>query len=213
MVLKGTSFSSYDKASCNKGASAPEGCFSGQPRLFSSLFSPEYLQIVSQSPYNSPMKRLATLSPSQLVWLSIAGGLIASTSFFALTPVSQGAFGTHLLISLALLASGFTLNLKANSSLKDGIANQQWSPKQIDPLRSRIDSPIVFVPAFSLLLTWFIMFLVFPHGRIRVTAYSFYVLGQTLLQLVYACRETAKPADPLEWQNFKPIQSEHWGQH
>jgi len=157
------------------------------------------------------MKRLATLSPSQLVWLSIAGGLIAFTSVFALTPMSQGAFGTHLLISLALLACGFTLSIKANSALKDGIANQHWSPEQIDPLRSRVDSPIVFVPAFSLLLTWFILFLVFPHGRIHGTAYSFYLLGQTLLQLVYACREPAKPANPLEWQNFKPIQSEHWG--
>jgi hypothetical protein len=159
------------------------------------------------------MKRLADLSPNQLAWCIIGGGVIAACSLPAIAPVTHAGFINRLIISLSLLAIGLTLELKALSLLKDGLANEQWPSRQIDPLRSKVESPVLMIFTVALLIGWLACFLVFPHGRIHETAYSFYLLSQSLMQLRYAFRKSPPPVDPAAWQTFKPLQSEHWGQH
>jgi len=151
--------------------------------------------------------------PSQLAWLTIAGGLTQGSIFLLPGFRHHHALWLSAGAALVLLAGGATIMLKSVSALKNGVQNQHWPPEEIDPLRSICESPWFVTLIVVLFVAWGVLFLAFGHGIQRSIGWSFYMPAQALAQLSSAFRlKASQDRKPIDWHNVAPLKSEHWGE-
>jgi hypothetical protein len=162
------------------------------------------------------MKPRLHLTPAQLVLVSLFSFVISAADLslirFAHTTDGHACIDW---IPFLLIFGGFVLGIVVSlyviSSLKNGIANQQWPEKQIEPLRSVLASWYTNALLVVLLVAYGVLWLVYP--KYRATGLACFVLMQVLAQLRTAVRRpSAKPSNLIAgWRDLSPIHSDHWG--
>lgn len=156
------------------------------------------------------------LTPARWVLLSLAGFVVVAASlsltrFVHATDTSDCIRWIAVLPVFGLFLFGGFVTLYASKSLKNGIRNHQWPEDQIEPLRSRMESPFLNVLSMTLLATYGILWLMFP--KYRVIGFDCFLLTQVLAQLRTAVRRPpAKPSNLIAgWRDLSPIHSDQWG--
>lgn len=163
------------------------------------------------------MRRSSQLSAAQLAALSCLGGIIAASSFFALsTPrailYSRPAhFIALFTLQLVLLLAGGLIAFRSATSLESGIANDRWPQEEVDALRKMSQSSIANIITFALITGFVLLGIIFP--RFRPAGWSLYALLLSLNFLRSSIRPKPSPARESQWANLSPVHSEHWGQH
>lgn len=163
------------------------------------------------------MKPSAHRTPMQLVLLSFAGFVLCAGSlpllrFVHTADACHNIRWTPALLLFGLFVAGVIVYLKATTALKNGIRNQQWPEEQLQPLRSVFESPLIQVLVCALLVAYAILWL--THSHFRDLGLACFILMQVLSQLQIAVRRprTPRPNPLVDWRNFAPIHSDHWGQ-
>jgi len=166
---------------------------------------------IPQSPYNSPMKRLADLSPNQLAGLTMLSGILTASIFLISAPSFRHHLAFWLPLTLAICAADFWLMMQASRELKHGIETEHWPAEQIEKLRSIVGSPFVFALMIILLIAYIALAIPSHHPTARAIGWAIYMPSQALMQLCIACRRPQNTSELADWRSFEPIQSEHWG--
>jgi hypothetical protein len=162
------------------------------------------------------MRRSFQPSPAQLAALCCLGGVIAASSFLALsnpwTPPHQRPqhFLGLLILQVSLILIGSVIAHRSASSLELGIAAERWPEKEIDALRALLRSRNSTILTFVLLIGFIV--LAFHAGRLRPAGWSLNVLLLTLNFLRAHIPSKPRPVGESKWANLSPLRSEHWGQ-
>jgi sterol desaturase/sphingolipid hydroxylase (fatty acid hydroxylase superfamily) len=158
------------------------------------------------------MKRRLDLTAAQTAQLVGLGAAMVCGGYVLLALIPPH---THpilpIIVSLVLFALGFFISIRSQSDLKEGVANQRWEPSQIEPLRNLFLSAwwTALIIGLAVVAVVF-MLIVWPHNT--GIAWIFLYPSMTASWLAIAVRRTETPKPPIDWSNFGPIRSDHWGQ-
>jgi hypothetical protein len=166
-------------------------------------------------PESSSPKRLAC-------WAGVGSALVASSILTVFMPIPRlsGADDSawaflwkdllRLLACFVPFLIGIVILSRAERRLSRGIKNDLWTDEELEPLRRRLAHPawtivsLLFIAAFignaivygGFTLVWALIVPVQQISRLRMMLKTKQVAGGGL----------------QDWRNFKPIQSEHWGE-
>jgi hypothetical protein len=165
------------------------------------------------------MARRSQLPAMQLAGLALLCSVLCAATFFL--PESFGqwlhAMGQQgRLLSLAALFIAFVslllMSWKAETRFKNGVENGQWSEEELALLRNVLTSPWWTAFCVAILFGSVIAVIVTTH-QYRGMAWPFLIVGRSLSSLRLAV-QPRRPKNPmgLNWTNFAPIRSEHWGE-
>ena len=167
------------------------------------------------------MAREHPASARQLVVSYVLGSFVAASTF-PLLGLMRGlpprmTTGPHfflwILPSLIPLALGFYITLRAQNRLKAGIDAEQFSPDELNSLRSTIGSIQWVAVAGGLLMIsvgcmfFFALRDTHPHPSV----WFFLTLAQNLMRHPAVLRAPAVKSSPVDWRQRPPLQSQHWG--
>jgi hypothetical protein len=163
----------------------------------------------------------------RLAYLVLIGGALASSGFLLLLlPVPQlfvSDHGARTLLSKNLLRGivcfvpfccGVSISLLAGRRLKRGIDSDVWTEAELAPLRTRLDDPAWTV----LILLFFAAYIGsafatdISHGTGLRGVLMIFILLISQLKTIVRPKRVAGGGQLQDWRNFKPIQSEHWGE-
>lgn len=155
-------------------------------------------------------------SPMRLAAVIIAGSLVGSSAFLAMTQVP----GHPVTLVLGMFLSVITLSMGsviwAGSKLRDGVQNERWPENAIQPLRAVVSSG-GWKAAMLVLFSCLIATLVFEHSAHDYPYFwSLFCLQQGCTQLSYAARRpvtTSASGNRFDLSNTPPLHSEHWGEN
>ena len=164
-------------------------------------------------------------NPKHLAVWAIAGATVAACTFFVpLLPIPHlyeppcATFWVHqwanrfrTLALLGIFFSGATLWLSAERLLKRGYASNVWDDAELTPVRTLVAQP------YWLWVT--ISFFVIAGASVCFTSHgsTFIYLAMLPSNAITSIRRlltppTERKGGRIDWKNFKPIHSEHWGQ-
>lgn len=154
-------------------------------------------------------------SPGRLTAVIIAGALVGSSAFLAISHVPGHPVAPLLGIFLALITLSYGSIIWAGSKLRDGVQNERWPDNAIQPLRAVVSSTTWKVSLF-LLLACLVVSLVFERTAHQYPYFwSIFCLQQGCTQLSYAARRPVRKSasgNRLDISNTLPLHSEHWGE-
>jgi hypothetical protein len=152
-------------------------------------------------------------SPAKFVLLAVVGCLIASILFLA--PEPRDAYDTHrvaaFLIGFGIFAAGAFLALKSTTNLRNGVENQRWPDSQIEPFRRHFESPAYTALSIALFIA-FVLFEFLFRRSLGGEGWACFLFLQTLSQIRIALKRPREKISPVQWNNFSPIHSDHWGE-
>ena len=158
------------------------------------------------------MKLRLANSPARLILLAFVGCVITSILFLA--PKAWAAQNTHrvaaFLVGFGIFAAGALLALKSTTDLRNGVENERWPESQIEPFRRHFQSPLYTALSIALLIAYTLLVLV--SRRFRGEGWACFLFLQTLSQIRSAFRRPRVKIPPVQWNNFSPIHSDHWGE-
>jgi len=161
------------------------------------------------------MKRPFSSSPTRLAVLSILGSLLIIGAFLVLYfwRSSPGCGCPMMLASFASIVTGLVLSLRANSHLKQGIANKEWSEEQLAPLRTAAQWPI-WTPLGIVLVLASVWCMFFGGHTLHRLTWSFLLPAQAISQLRQALtpRRPFRPKESILHSQLGPIHSDRWGE-
>jgi hypothetical protein len=171
--------------------------------------------------------------PRTLTLLALAGACFAASAWFlSYTPIPRlHASGCgfwaevwsnrlRFLIVLGLPAIGLVFSLRAENKLRVSLMDDQWTAAELDSARALISlrfwRPAGWVLLSAMVAALFYQLLHFPPRHADSHLLFIYVLclpGLTAVRIRQMLIPSPTSQNGLQdWQNFKPIQSEHWGQ-
>ena len=162
------------------------------------------------------MKLRPHLTALQTALIVGLGNLLVAVSFLLLGLRRAAHLHIHrpshyIALSVALSAVGFVLSLKYESVLKEGIANQDWDPRQIETLRNLFQSPwwksLAIILIFAAIFT-----MIAVQPRNTSLAWIFLFPSMTASRLSMSTKPPRPSTPPTDWRSFGPLHSDHWGQ-
>ena len=164
--------------------------------------------------------------PVQLVVIAVSGAFVAaSTWLIPLLPLPhvhgsclglwQSIWANRLLF-LAMVVpfvGGIAPMLWAERRLKRGLLDDAWLEDELTGARSMLDRPGWGRASVVLFLACLFVVVTKDGGH---SAFFYFYLLMMPTQVVYRMRQmialpTVAGIGMQDWQNFKPIRSEHWG--
>lgn len=159
------------------------------------------------------MKPSLANSPAKFILLAFVGCAITSILFLA--PEAWATHNTHRvaasLIGFGIFAVGALLALKSTTDLRNGVENEQWPESRIEPFRRRVQSPLYTALTIALFIA-FVLFEFLVKRNLRGEGWACFLFLQTLSQIGIAFRRPRAKIPPVQWNNFTPIHSDHWGE-
>ncbi len=163
---------------------------------------------------------------------ALAGALLVTTSWFlsfAHIPRFQtygGSFWVflrsdwlRLLVFLLPFAAGFAISFWAERRLKRNFMDGVWTEVELAPALTFLEHPLRNLMGWILFGVSVIVVLAIGGHTSRVPEFTFlsslfwfsflHTMTATRLRQLLAPR---KSSNLLNWQSFKPLQSEHWGE-
>jgi hypothetical protein len=117
----------------------------------------------------------------------------------------------RLVIGLSVIATSIGYSLRAMTLLKDGVRNQRWLEKELEPVRTLVSRPIWNVLMWVQVVAGLAYWIFGPKHNVLALYYWFaYIPLQVPQQMRLALRKPRVPVT-IDWKAFKPMQSEHWG--
>lgn len=164
------------------------------------------------------MKPRLHLKPSQLVLVGLCGFVISAASLPLIRyahPKDGCIRWIPSLLIFCLFLLGFVVSLRASTALRKGVGSQQWPEEQLEPLRSWLESPLCQALPMALLITYGVLWLIFP--KYRAIGLGAFLLMQVLSQLRVSVQRpfpSKRSTILTDWRDYlAPIQSNHWGEH
>ena len=158
------------------------------------------------------MKRLHTLSPASLLSLTMLGSIAPWTMFLLRTPNFRHNMVFAVALFLLTFGIGYTLLFKSISAFKQGVLTDRWPAETLAPVKAALESPLATVFSFLSLGAFAYFSLVARHSLGHTLAWAFYMPTIAFNQLRFALRSQTKPRQPVDFNTFAPITSDHWGQ-
>jgi hypothetical protein len=172
----------------------------------------------------SGMKLLGS-SPMRLACRAAIGSAVTVIPFPLLVLQSKllhidycvGLFSSKNLLRLAVVLvpfiSGLTVSLMAERRLRRGIDNEECHERDLEPLREVLDHPgwtVISVVALVALIGYGVTSNP-SHGL--PLFWTLMIPAQMISRLRVMVKPKMIPGGGLQdWRNFKPVQSEHWGE-
>jgi hypothetical protein len=167
-------------------------------------------------------------NPKLLVTWAIVGAVIATSTWFLSfvhiprLPTNGSGFWAVLWMNrlrfiafFAPFAIGVTVSLLAERRLKRGLQDEIWSEAQLEPMLTLVAKPIWSWTGW-LLFGAAAVSVIFSARTAHTGGSLFYILLypiQTAMRIRQLVTPKIQSTGGLkDWQNFKPIRSEHWGQ-
>jgi|SRR5579871_1593105 len=178
--------------------------------------------------YDAVMKVSVSSSPARLACWSGVGSVLTAIPFLIGTVFHVPRLPTpgcgpemifwadrlRFLVFLVPFACGITISILAEKRLRRGLKNETWQESVVELLRRRINHPVWSVFAYLPLLAWFGY--AFQSKLFHGTPLFWFLMAptQTISRLRMMLRPKQVAGDRVlpDWRNFKPIQSEHWGE-
>jgi hypothetical protein len=168
-------------------------------------------------------------NPKLLVTWAIAGALLAaSTWFLSFIPVPRlhangCGFGDVLwmnrlrfLVFFLPFAIGIAVSLSAERRFNRGFLNGIWSEAQLEPVRALLAKPVWSTTA-AVLAVAIVVEVIYSAKTSHLGGGAFIYLLLFPNQTATRIRQLITPkvqttSGLIGWHNFKPIQSDQWGQ-
>jgi hypothetical protein len=166
--------------------------------------------------------------PKRLVTWAIAGALLAASALLlSLLPIPHFSTNGHgawailwanrlrLIAFLAPLALGLSVSLSAERKFKRGFQNDIWNDAELEPVKELVANPIWNWASLILIVPCFLS-VILSKNLAHTGAGGFICMAllptQTAQRIRQLITPRRKPAGGLiDWHNFKPIRSDHWG--
>jgi hypothetical protein len=176
----------------------------------------------------SGMKVPGSSSPTKLAISAGVGCLLISSPFLLLTIVHVPRLQTsgcgvgailwenclRLLVFFIPSVCGLTIVVLAEKRLRTGPENEVWRESEVELLRRRIGHPVWSLFNWLLIVAWlgYLVRGVSSHGA--PLFWSLMIPAQMIsrLKMMVRPKRVAGGGELQDWRNFKPIQSEHWGE-
>jgi hypothetical protein len=105
-----------------------------------------------------------------------------------------------------------TISMVAEKRLRRGFKNDVWQESEVELLRRRLVHPAWSILVALTLVTWFVHAVVASHGLLGFGTLMFPMQTISRLKMMVGSKQVARGGVLQDWRNFKPIQSEHWGE-
>jgi hypothetical protein len=166
--------------------------------------------------------------PKQLAVWAIAGAfLAASTCLVFIVPIphlpanGSGYWSVvwmnrlRLATLYASLPIGVAISLLAVRRFKRGFHANIWSEAELEPVKALVTNPI-WLWASAIFIAPVLLSIIFTRDIGHAGAGGFMCLGLFPAQTAQRIRQLLTPKEKstavfADWQNFKPIRSDHWG--
>ncbi len=168
---------------------------------------------------------LSALRAKQWMWLAIGGSLLAAATYLLIfVPIPRcavagaGFWATVWAYRLQIVALvlppvlGISVSLWAERRFKRGFLDDRWTEAELSSVRAVVGSRAWGWVGFVALLAFLRPVLLHTHPGGGGFAYVLLLPSQTVMRM----RQLITPKVPrnpglVDWANFKPIRSEHWG--
>lgn len=167
-------------------------------------------------------------NPRQLAVWAIAGAfLAASTLLISLLPIPHFSTNGHafweslwtnrlrLLAFLAPFALGLSVSLYAERQFRRGFQNDIWNDAELEPVKALVGNPI-WTWASLILIAPCLLTVILSQNTAHTGAGAFICIALLPTQTAQRIRQLLRPKEKstgvfADWQNFKPLRSDHWG--
>ena len=167
-------------------------------------------------------------NPKHLAAWAIAGAFLAASSYLmAFVPIPRlpanghGFWAILWMNRLRFVAFftpfvlGLSISFSAERRFKRAFLDDIWSEAELEPVKALISYPI-WTQASLILMGIALFAVIFTSPRTHFSGVFFYILlipSQTATRLRQLVSPTVKTTGVfMDWQNFKSIHSDHWGQ-
>jgi hypothetical protein len=167
-------------------------------------------------------------NPKQLAaWAIVGAFLAASTLLIPLLPIPHFSTNGHgfweilwtnrlrLLAFLAPFALGLSVSLYAERQFRRGFQNDIWSDAELEPVKALVRNPI-WTWASMMLIVPTLLSIIFSQNIAHTGTGAFICIALLPTQTAQRIRQLMTPKEKstgffADWQNVKPIRSDHWG--
>jgi hypothetical protein len=168
-------------------------------------------------------------NPKHLATLAITGSFVAAAawlvSFLPLPHFSTSGHGFWAILwenrlritaFLAPFALGLSLSFWAERQFKRCFQNDIWSDTELEPVKALVSNPIWTWAALALIVPGLLSAIYSGHSAHTgggVLIYTALLPAQTVQRIRQLITPRIKSTSVFaDWQNFKPIRSDHWGE-
>jgi len=168
-------------------------------------------------------------NPKHLAAWALAGAFFAASAWvISLLPIPHFSTNGHgfweilwtnrlrLLAFLAPFALGLSVSLYSERQFKRGFQNDIWSDAELEPVKALVGNPI-WTWASLILIAPCLLTVIFSQNTGHIGAGGFICIVLLPTQTAQRIRQLITPRTKstgglMDWHNFKPIRSDHWGE-
>jgi hypothetical protein len=168
-------------------------------------------------------------NPKRLATWAIVGSFLAAAawlvSFLPIPHFSTNGHGFWAILwtnrlritaFLAPFALGLSLSFWAERQFKRSFQNDIWSDAELEPVKALVTNPIWTWTSLALIVPGLLSMIFSGHSAHTggaVFIYTALLPTQTAQRIRQLITPKIKPTGGLiDWHNFKPIRSDHWGE-